>query len=43
MTFYRTYFFETVLQDDAYNPDGYIEKQDDKTTYFVWRRVLKGG
>lgn len=30
------YKFECELTDEQYNPDGYIEKQKDKSTFFVW-------
>lgn len=28
--------FEISLTSDQYRPDGYTEKQPDKTTYFIW-------
>ena len=28
--------FKTVLTEPQFNPDGYIEEQTDKSTYFVW-------
>jgi hypothetical protein len=33
---YQTYGYQVYLTDDQYNPDGYIETQKDKTTYFYW-------
>ncbi len=35
-TSYLTYYYEVKLNDQQFNPQGYIEYQDDKTTYFVW-------
>lgn len=29
--------YDCYLNPDQYNPEGYIEHQLDKTTYFVWR------
>ncbi len=37
-TKYVRHFFEAQLNQGQYNPDGYVERQPDKTTYFVWRR-----
>ncbi|MFM2383590.1 MAG: hypothetical protein RIQ72_162 [Candidatus Parcubacteria bacterium] len=31
--------FETTLTDSQYNPEGYIEHQEDKDTYFIWQEV----
>lgn len=36
---YMIYFFEIDLPDECYNPDGYVEHQPDKSTYFVWQSV----
>lgn len=30
------YAFEAIFSDEQYNPEGYIEVQPDKTTYFGW-------
>ncbi len=30
--------FQIIFPDRLYNPNGYIEVQPDKTTYFVWRQ-----
>lgn len=37
-TKYEKHFFEAQLKEDQYKPEGYIEYQDDKTTYFVWKK-----
>jgi hypothetical protein len=31
--------FEVSLNDQQFNPDGYIEDQEDKTTYFIWEEI----
>ncbi len=31
--------FKVYLGSEQYNPEGYIEKQPDKTTYFTWEEV----
>lgn len=31
------YTFEAIFSKEQFNPDGYIEVQPDKTTYFVWK------
>jgi hypothetical protein len=36
---YVTHAYEVILTDEQYNPNGYIEVQEDKTTYFVWEEV----
>jgi hypothetical protein len=33
---YHTFNFTMDFDDDQYNPDGYQEVQESKTTYFVW-------
>jgi hypothetical protein len=33
---YTNHHFTITLQDDAFNPEGYIEYQPDKTTFFTW-------
>lgn len=35
-TCYLNHQFEVFLNKEQFSPDGYIEKQDDLTTYFVW-------
>jgi hypothetical protein len=37
-TQYLRYDFNAELRPDQYSPEGYVEEQDDKTTYFVWRK-----
>lgn len=37
-TQYLRHDFSAELEPGQYSTDGYIEKQDDKTTYFVWRK-----
>jgi len=36
-SFHIGYEFLVVLNDEQYNPDGYIERQSDKDVYFTWR------
>jgi hypothetical protein len=36
-SFHIGHEFLVVLNDDQYNPDGYIERQSDKDVYFTWR------
>jgi hypothetical protein len=36
---YITYSFAVFLNDEQFQESGYIEKQDDKSTYFVWEEV----
>ena len=31
-------FPDVVIAENDFNPDGYIEVQENKTTYFVWKR-----
>lgn len=33
------YMFDSLLNQEQYNPDGYIEEQSDKTTYFTWLEI----
>ena len=37
ITLYTLHEFETWLPLHLYNPQGYTEHQEDKTTYFVWQ------
>ena len=30
------YKYDIILSDSQYNPDGYVEKQEDKETFFIW-------
>jgi hypothetical protein len=34
---YRKYIYKAELDQDQYDPKGYIEYQNDKTSYFVWK------
>jgi len=34
--------FLVILNDDQFNPDGYIERQVDKNVYFGWKKMSKG-
>lgn len=36
---YIRYWFEATLKDQQFKPDGYIEEQEDKSTYFIWEEV----
>jgi len=38
---YIRYKFQAVLNDEQFNPDGYVEEQPDKSTYFIWEEVKK--
>jgi hypothetical protein len=35
----KVYTFNVSLDAISYNPDGYIERQPDKTTFFVWEKI----
>lgn len=37
--FFTMYPFETRLPSHLFRPDGYVEHQPDKTSYFVWTPV----
>lgn len=39
---YVTYKYRVILKDQQFNPDGYIENQSDKSTYFIWEEVKSG-
>jgi hypothetical protein len=36
---YVRFKFEITLDDNQFNPDGYIENQADKSTYFIWEEI----
>ena len=38
-TQYILHKFETILNDEQFKPEGFIEEQPDKSTYFVWEEV----
>lgn len=42
-TVYNGTRFSCRLNRNQYNPNGYIEIQEDKTVYFVWERTNKKG
>ena len=31
--------FQVMLDDEQFNPKGYIENQSDKSTYFIWKAI----
>ena len=37
LTRYLKLNYQARVWDEDYKPEGYVEKQKDKTTYFVWR------
>jgi len=39
-TLYSIYAFEVFLPEKWYKPEGYAEKQADKTNYFIWEEIL---
>lgn len=36
---YIRHKFEVTLNGSQFNPNGYVEEQEDKSTYFVWEEV----
>ena len=36
---YIRHKFEILLKDEQFKPEGYVEEQSDKSTYFVWEEV----
>lgn len=38
-TKYKGYQFTTVINKYQFNPDGYVEKQEDKSTFFKWVKI----
>jgi len=40
-TLYNLHRYNAELTDDQYNPAGYVEEQEDKKTYFVWKNPDK--
>jgi len=38
-TEYEVYPFKAFLTKEQYRPEGYIEEQEDKTTYWVWGKI----
>ena len=39
LTEYKIYQAEYQMEDNFYKPEGYVEVQPDKKTYFVWEKV----
>ncbi len=39
MTINTLHYFDVFIQKESYKTEGYIEKQKDKTTYFIWRKI----
>jgi len=39
LTRYVRHKYDVFIEPEAYKAEGYVEVQDDKTTYFVWRKV----
>lgn len=35
---YKGHVFNCDITKDQYNPEGYVERQKDKSTYFVWEK-----
>lgn len=40
-TVYKGHHFICYLNDEQYIPNGYIERQKDKSTFFIWTKVEK--
>lgn len=38
-TQYQFFKYATVISEQAFNPDGYIEYQADKTNYYLWEQI----
>ncbi len=38
---YVVHEFRVMLNDEQFNPSGYIETQDDKSTYFIWEEIAQ--
>lgn len=36
---YIRHTFEATLNDQQFKPDGYVEEQEDKNTYFIWEEI----
>ena len=37
ITIYKRTIFKVILRPNQFKPEGYIERQKDKTTYFIWK------
>jgi hypothetical protein len=40
ITKYNGHNFTCFLNDDQYDPNGYVEIQKDKSTYFIWKQYI---
>jgi len=38
---YVRHKFQVILSDEQFSPEGYVENQSDKSTYFVWEEMDK--
>ncbi len=38
---YVRHIFETFINKEQFKPEGYVEEQKDKSTYFVWEEIEK--
>lgn len=38
-TTYQMYHYTSIIPEDAFNPDGYVEVQPDKSSYFSWKLI----
>jgi len=36
---YKGHVFNCTLIDSQYKPEGYVEVQKDKSTYFIWEKM----
>lgn len=41
-TKYISHDFDVTLLQDQFRPEGYVEVQPDKTTYFIWQKIDNG-
>ena len=41
-SFYHNFKYAAVISETAFNPEGYIEDQSDKTNYYVWEKIAEG-
>jgi len=42
-SFYHNFKYAAVISESAFNPEGYIEDQPDKTNYYVWEKISQSG
>ncbi len=38
---YQDYIFDYIVSEGDYRPEGYVERQEDKDTYFEWVKIDK--